>query len=373
MNEFHLNPNLLRVPLYIAGKSAEETRRELGLSDVVKLASNENPLGPSPRAMEALRQALAEAHRYPGPAEIDLRRALAVHHGLGLTEDHFLIGNGATDVLRILGQSFLFDGGESVFPRISFPLYRLLTTMYGGKSIPIDPLPGLGIDLEAMAEAVTPQTRIVWLCSPNNPTGLALEHRAVEVFLDSLPRHVIVAIDESYIDYVTDRAAVDSLALLRAGRRVVAVRSFSKSAGLANLRVGYGVAQPEIIEYLLHAVLPFNTGAPAALAAMASLEDDDYHRRSRALVTLEREFLAAGLTSAGLTPLPSQANFLLVPNVPACDDVVRRLLERGVIVRPMSNFGVPNALRVSIGLREHNLRFLDALAEILAEARSVTL
>ena len=372
MNEFRLNPNLLQVPLYIAGKSAEETRRELGLSDVLKLASNENPLGPSPRAMEALSQALAEAHRYPGLAELDLRRALAGHHAPGLTEGHFLIGNGATDVLRVLGQSFIFDGGESVFPRISFPLYRLVTTMYGGKSVSLDPLPGFGIDLEAMAEAVTPQTRIVWLCSPNNPTGLALEHAAVETFLDGLPEQVIVAIDESYIDYVTDRATVDSLALVRAGRRVVAVRSFSKSAGLAGLRVGYGVAQPEIIEYLLHAVLPFNTGAPAALAAMASLADDDYHRRSRALVAQERAFLADGLTAAGLAPLPSQANFLLVPNVPACDEVVRRLLERGVIVRPMSNFGVPHALRVSVGLREHNRRFLDALAEILADVRTVT-
>jgi len=367
MNEFRFNPNLLQVPLYVAGKSAEETRRELGLADVVKLASNENPLGPSPRAMEALRQALAEAHRYPGPAELDLRRALAVHHGLGLTEDQFLIGNGATDVLRILGQSFLFDGGESVFPRISFPLYRLLTTMYGGKSIPIDPLPGLGIDLEAMAEAVTPQTRIVWLCSPNNPTGLALEHRAVEVFLDSLPRHVIVAIDESYIDYVTDRAAVDSLALLRAGRRVVAVRSFSKSAGLANLRVGYGVARPEIIEYMLHAVLPFNTGAPAALAAMASLEDDDYHRRSRALVAQEREFLADGLTAAGLAPLPSQANFLLVPHVPDGPAFVEAMLRRGVIVRPLQAFGLKDGFRVTVGLREHNQRLLDVLREVAAE------
>lgn len=370
MSDFQQNPHLLQVPLYIAGKSAEEARRELGLEDVIKLASNENPLGPSPRALEALSQALAEIHRYPGVAEIDLRRRLAIHHGGGLTEDHFLIGNGATDILRIVAQSFIFDGGEGVFPRVSFPMYRIYTTMYGGKPVPVDPLPGLGIDLEAMADAVTPGTRLVWLCSPNNPTGLALEHTAVEAFVRRMPKPVVVVLDESYVDFVTQPHAVDSLALVRAGLRVICVRSFSKSAGLANLRVGYAVARPDVITYVLHAVPPFNTGAPVALAAMASLDDHDYHQRSRALVSQERAYLAEGLVAAGLTPLPSQANFLLVPDVPKGEAVVQGLLRRGVIVRPMGAFGLPRGLRVSVGLRRHNERFLTALAEVLAGTRS---
>jgi histidinol-phosphate aminotransferase len=370
MTGLQQNQHLLQVPLYIAGKSAEEVRQELGLSDVIKLASNENPLGPSPRAMEALAQAMAEAHRYPGLADRELRQRLAAHHGSGLTLDHFLIGNGATDILRILAQSFVFNGGETVFSRVSFPLYGLLTTMYGGKSVAVEPLASLGIDLEAMAEAVTGETRLVWLCSPNNPTGLALEHQAVEAWLDGLPEHVAVAIDESYADFGDDEAAVDSLAFVRDGRPVIAVRSFSKNAGLANLRIGYAAARPDVIEYLLHAVLPFNTGAPVVRAAMASLEDHDFHRRSRDLVTQERAYLTRELTTMGLAPLPSQANFLLLPNVPNCEAVAQGLLHRGVIVRTMGPWGLPYALRVSLGLREHNARFVAALTEVLREIRS---
>ena len=370
MTALQRNRHLLQVPLYIAGKSAEEVRRELGLTDVIKLASNENPLGPSPRAMEALARALSEAHRYPGLAEAELRQRLAAHHDSGLTHDHFLIGNGATDILRILAQSLIFDGGETVFPRVSFPLYGLLTKMYGGKPVPVEPLPGLGIDLEAMLEAVTGDTRLVWLCSPNNPTGLALEHSSVEAFLDELPEHVAVAIDESYVEFVADASVIDSLAFVRAGRPVIAVRSFSKSAGLANLRVGYAVARPDVIEYLLHAVLPFNTGAPVMRAAMASLEDHDFHRRSRALVAQERAYLTRELAAVGLAPLPSQANFLLVPDVPNCEAVVQGLLRRGVIVRPMGPFGVPNGFRVSLGLRQDNTCFLAALSEVLGETQS---
>lgn len=366
MNERLLNQQLLQVPLYIAGKSAEEARRELGLGDVIKLASNENALGPSPRAVEALTQALSEAHRYPGPAELDLRRRLAEHHGGGLTENHFVIGNGGTDVLRLIGQSFLFEGGEGISSRVTFPLFRLLATMYGGRPIVVEPAADYGLDLSAMAEAVTEQSRVVWLCSPNNPTGLALGHARVEALLDRLPEHVVVVIDESYVDFVDDPAAVDSLAFVRAGRPVIAVRSFSKSAGLANLRVGYGVSRPDVIEYLLHAVLPFNTGSPVAQAAMASLDDHDYHARSRALVATERRYLSDKLTAAGRPPVPSQANFLLVPQVPECAALVEALLHRGVIVRPLGAFGLADAFRVTVGLHEHNLRFLDTLTEVSA-------
>ena len=180
----------------------------------------------------------------------------------------FVIGNGGTDVLRLIGQSFLFEGGEGISSRVTFPLFRLLATMYGGRPIVVEPVADYGLDLSAMAEVVTDRSRVVWLCSPNNPTGLGLGHAQVEAFLDRLPEHVVVVIDESYIDFVDDPAAVDSLAFVRAGRPVIAVRSFSKSAGLANLRVGYGVSRPDVIEYLLHAVLPFNTGSPVAQAAI---------------------------------------------------------------------------------------------------------
>lgn len=364
MKENQLNPHLLRVPLYIAGKSAEEARRELGLADVLKLASNENPLGPSPMAMSALLQALAEAHRYPGPAEFDMRRRLAAHHDGGLTEDNFVIGNGGTDVLRIIGQAFIFDGGESIFSRVTFPLFRLLTTMYAGVPVAVEPTADYAIDLEAMATVVGERTRVVWLCSPNNPTGLALRHVLVESFLDGLPESVVTVLDESYVDYVDDPGAVDSLTFVRDGRPVIAVRSFSKSAGLANLRIGYGVARADIIEYLQHAVLPFNTGAPVVQAAMASLDDHEYHARSRALVAEGRRQLSKGLSGLGFRPLPSQANFVLVPSVPDCAAVVEGLLHRGVIVRPLDAFGLTDAFRVSVGLPDLNERFLRTLADL---------
>lgn len=370
MNGLMLNPRLLQVPLYVAGKCPEQVRQELGLSEVLKLCSNENPLGPSPAAIAALRNALAEVNRYPGIAEYELRRKLVTCHGNGLTEQHFIIGNGATDVLRMVAQAFIFDGGESVIDRVTFPLYALLTTMYGGRAIRVDPRSDHHSDLPAMADAITAQTRIVWLCSPNNPTGSVLSQQAVDEFIEWLPEHAVVVFDEAYCDYVTDPDYADSLRYVRQGRNVIAVRSFSKSSGLANLRVGYGIAHPDLIEYLLHTVLPFNTGALPMAAAAASLDDHEFHRRSRELVQQERAFLFARLSQMGLTCLPSQANFVLVVDPPtSAPALVDALLRQGVIVRPMGAFGLPNALRVTVGLREQNERFLAAMRKALAEVR----
>jgi histidinol-phosphate aminotransferase len=363
-----LNRQLLQVPLYVAGKCPEQVRQELGLSEVLKLCSNENPLGPSPMALAALRNALAEANRYPGIAERELRRKLVAYYGNGLTEQHFIIGNGATDVLRMVAQAFIFDGGGSVVDRVTFPLYALLTTMYGGRATRVAPRPDYHLDLSAMADAITAQTRIVWLCSPNNPTGLVLSQTAVDAFIERLPEHVVVVFDEAYCDYVTDPDYADSLRYVRQGRNVIAVRSFSKSSGLANLRVGYGIAHPELIEYLLHTVLPFNTGALSMVAAAASLDDHEFHRCSQELVQRERDFLFARLSEMGLTCLPSQTNFLLVTDPPlGAQALVDALLHQGVIVRPMAGFGLPNALRVTVGLREQNERFLAAIRKALAK------
>ena len=366
MSEPTPNPYLLQVPLYIAGKSPEEAREALGLNDVLKLASNENPLGPSPMAVAALQGALAEAHRYPGIAERDLRRRLAIHLGRGLSENHFIIGNGATDVLRMIAQTFIFGGGETVACRVSFPLFGLLPTMFGGKPILIDPAEDYSIDLNGVLGAVTQDTRIVWLCSPNNPTGIVLTARSVEALLAELPQGVVVVMDESYCDYVDDPSAVDAIEHVRRGSNLIAVRSFSKSAGLANLRVGYGIARPELIEYLMHAVLPFNSGAPAIQAASASLDDLDYHSQSRQLIQEERAFLFRALTGLGLRAIASQANFVLAVGVPGGGQwLADQLLRTGVIVRPMGAFGLPDAIRVSVGRREQTERFLAALKGIL--------
>jgi histidinol-phosphate aminotransferase len=334
---------------------------------VIKLASNENPLGPSPKAVAALQQALAQAHRYPGVAERDLRRRLATHHEL--PEEAFIIGNGGTDVLRMIAQGFIFDGGETVMGRVTFPLYRLLTIMFGGKPLQVEPRADLALDLPAMADAVGERTRILWLCSPNNPTGLALAQAEAEALLNRLPGHVVVAIDESYCAYTTMPEAVDSVSYVREGRPVIAVRSFSKTAGLANLRVGYGIGRPDLIEYLMHTVLPFNTGGPAMQAAMASLDDSEHARASLELVEHEREFLIDGMGRLGLNCLPSQANFVLVRDVPGGgESFADRLMRQGIIVRPMVGFGLPGSVRVSVGTRPENQRLLKALVEVLNAA-----
>lgn len=367
MNGLITNPQLLQVPLYVAGKSAEQVSRELELDRVTKLCSNENPIGPSPMALAALSAALVETHRYPGIAESDLRAKLAAYHGNGLTERHFLIGNGATDVLRTIAQAFIFDGGESVMSSVAFPLYRLLTTMFGGKSVRVAPRPDYHQDLAAMAAAVTAETRVVWLCSPNNPTGFVLSQSETDEFMERLPEHVVVVFDEAYHDFVTDPYCADSIRYVQQGRNVVVVHSFSKSGGLANLRIGYGIASPDLIEYLLHAILPFGTGALAAIAAAASLEDRTFRRRSRDLVQQERTFLHTRLTEMGLTCLESQANFVLVLDPPkGVPIVVDALLHQGIIVRPMAGFGLPNAFRVTVGKRAENERFLASLRTILA-------
>jgi histidinol-phosphate aminotransferase len=336
---------------------------------MLKLCSNENPLGPSPMALTALRDALMEAHRYPGIAERELRRKLVAYHGNGLTEQHFIIGNGATDVLRMIAQAFIFDGGESVMCSVTFPLFALLTTTYGGRSVRVDLRPDYYIDLPAMADSITPQTRLVWLCSPNNPTGLVLRQTEMDEFIEQLPEHVVVVLDEAYCDYVTDPDYADSLQYVRQGRNVIVVRSFSKSAGLANLRIGYGIAHPGLTEYLLRTVLPFNVGALAVVAAKASLDDHVFRHRSRELVLRERDFLFARLTEMGLTCLPSQANFLLIIDPPfGAPALAEALLQQGIIVRPMASFGLPVALRTTIGLPEENDRFLAAMHVALAEA-----
>jgi len=369
MNGLRLNSQLLRVPLYIAGKCPEQVCQELGLGEVIKLCSNENPLGPSPMAVAALRDALPQAHCYPGIVELELKRRLATCHRNGLTEQHFIVGNGATDVLRMVAQAFIFDGGEAIVDRVTFPLYALLTTMYGGDVIKVELRANYRSDLLAMGDAVTPETRIIWLCSPNNPTGLVLSQAEVDEFIGRLPEHVVVVFDEAYCEYVTDPNCVDSLRYVYQGRNVIVVRSFSKTSGLANLRVGYGIAPPDLVEYLLHTVLPFNTGALPIVAATASLEDHAFHRRSRELVQQERAFLYAGLSEMGLTCLPSQANYLLVLDPPlGAPGLVDALLRKGVIVRPMAGFGLPNAFRVTVGLREQNERFLAAVRTAVMDA-----
>lgn len=366
--QLRLNPNLLEVPLYIAGKSVEEVQEEYGLDDVVKLASNENALGPSPLAIEAARHALTDAHRYPGIADRALRRRLGPLSHPNFDEHYVITGNGATDIIRMIAQAFIFDGGEMVTCRATFPMYHISTTMFGGKSVLVPPTPDLGFDLQAIADAIRPNTRLVFICTPNNPTGLICRRGEVEAFMRRVPGEVVVIFDESYRDFVDDPDYPDPTGYVADGRNVIVIRSFSKSAGLANLRIGYAIARPDLIEYLCHAQIPFNTGALALVAARASLDDQDYLERNRCFVREEREFLYAALDTLDLAYAPSQANFVMITELPMDAKVLsEKLIRHGVIVRPMAAWGLPDAIRVTIGLREHNGRFVSALRAVLQD------
>ncbi|HJW83312.1 MAG TPA: histidinol-phosphate transaminase [Anaerolineae bacterium] len=372
ITQLRLNPNLLKVPLYIAGKSVEEVQEEYGLDDVVKLASNENALGPSPLALEAARRVLADAHRYPGIADRSLRQRLGPLAHPGFDEHYIITGNGATDIIRMISQAFIFDGGEMVTCRVTFPMYHICATMFGGEPVLVAPTPDLRFDLQAIADAIRPNTRLVFICTPNNPTGLICQRGEVEAFMRRVPDHVVVVFDESYRDFVEDPDYPDPAEYVAAERNVIVIRSFSKSAGLANLRVGYAIARPDLIEYLCHAQIPFNTGALALVAARASLDDREYLERNRCLVREEREFLYAALDALDLAYTRSQANFVMIADLPLEARLLsEKLIRHGVIVRPMAAWGLPNAIRVTLGLREQNQRFVSALRVVLDEGNGL--
>lgn len=364
-----LNTNLFKVPLYIAGRSVEDVKEEMHLDEVIKLASNESPVGPSMVAVQAAQQALLKAHRYPGVAERDLRRKLAECLGHNLAEENIVTGNGATDVIHRITQAFVFDGGNTLMSRATFPMYRISTTAFGGTPRQIEPTSEYRQDLEEMARQIDQDTRIVYLCSPNNPTGHIITQAEADDFIAQLPEHVVVLFDESYHDFVTAPDNANSLAYVKQQRNVFVLRSFSKSAGLANLRIGYAIGPATLADYVRRTQLPFHTSTVALAAAIASLDDASYRARSKEAVITGREFLYTALRDMGLTCYPSQANFVVIVD-PPCEPeaIAQALLRRGLIIRTMAAFGLPNAFRVSVGSQQANVKFIDALKAVLDEA-----
>lgn len=371
-NSPRFNQKLLDVPLYVAGASVEEIKERLGLDEVTKLASNESPLGPSPLAIAAAQQMLAQGHRYPGIIELTLRQKLAARLAPWVTEQHILTGNGGTDVLRMITQAFVFEGGNTVMCRATFPMYHIFTTMFGGTPRFVAPKPDYRHNLAAIAALVDDDTRLVYLCSPNNPTGQIITQTEADAFLSLLPDNIVVVFDESYRDFVTDPAYADTLAYVKQKRNVLIVRSFSKSAGLANFRVGYAIGPAVLVDYIRHAQMPFNTSAIALAAAIASLDDESYLARHRALVLAEREYLASALSDLRLKVLPSQANFIAIVDPPLEPALLTEaLLRAGFIVRAMAAFGLPNAVRITVGTPEQNAKFVAALKMVLEQEKTV--
>jgi len=348
---------------YQPGKPIEELERELGIAGSIKLASNENPLGPSPRALEAIHDALGGMHRYPEGGGHELVRKIAAK--IGVSPERVVIGNGSNEIIELLVRAFLRPGDEAIFAHPSFAVYPLVVKAAGGAGRAV-PLRNLTHDLPAMSRAITPRTKIVFVCNPNNPTGTAVTKEAFEAFLREVPDRVIVAADEAYFEYMDDPARVDSLQYHDSGKIVVTLRTFSKCYGLAGLRIGYGVGHPLLVDYLNRVRQPFNTNLLAQVGAMAALDDEGHLRASVENNRRGKVALYEGLGALGIACTRTQANFLLV-HLPKGNgqEVYERLLRLGVIVRPMGSYDLPGTVRVTVGTPEENTRFLAALREVL--------
>jgi histidinol-phosphate aminotransferase len=348
---------------YPPGKPIEELERELGIRDSIKLASNENPLGPSPKAVAAITAALGNLHRYPDGSAFHLKRRLAA--SLGVSEDGLIVGNGSNEILELAVRTFLRPGDEAVMADQAFVVYQLVVQAAGGTSR-IVPLRDFTHDLEAMAAAVTPRTRLVFLGNPNNPTGTIFRRAAWQRFLRAVPDHLIVVADDAYAEYVDDPEYPDTIRERGDGRvPVLSLRTFSKLYGLAGLRIGYGVAPAPVIDALDRIRQPFNVNALALTGALAALDDEEHVRRTLATNRAGMAFLVEAFHALGLAHVPSAANFVLV-RVGDGARVYEALLRRGVIVRPMAVYGFPEHVRVTVGSEAENSRFVAALRAVLA-------
>jgi histidinol-phosphate aminotransferase len=360
-----LAPEYVRgIARYMPGKPIGELAREFGLAerDIVKLASNENPRGPSPAVRAAIAAATEDLSRYPDGNGFDLKAALSARYGVG--PDQIVLGNGSNDILELVTQAFLRPGDSAVYSRHAFAVYPLATQARGATGIEV-PTRDYGHDLPAMRAAITPETRIVFVANPNNPTGTWIAPRELEAFIASVPGDVLVVLDEAYNEYLEPAQRAPSAAWTGKYANLVVSRTFSKGYGLAALRVGYGIMDAKVADMLNRVRQPFNVNALAQAAAVAALADTAYVDESHALNRAGLRQLEGGVRALGLSFVPSHANFLMV-RVGDAATIYRRLLEQGVIVRPVANYGLPEFLRVTVGLAAENQRFLDATANALA-------
>lgn len=347
---------------YVPGKPVEELERELGIRNIIKLASNENPLGPSPKVLAALEQVKAELSRYPDGNGFKLKQALSQH--LRVAMDTITLGNGSNDVLEIIARAYLAPGDEAIYSQYAFAVYPISIQAVNATAV-VTPAVNYGHDLKAMAAAITAKTKLIFIANPNNPTGTWFGKAEWEAFMAQVPESVLVVLDEAYIEYVEDAGALDGLQYVNRYPNLIVSRTFSKAYGLAGLRVGYCISHPQVANVLNRVRQPFNVDSFALAAATAVLDDADYLQRSRRVNSDGMRQLVAGFNKLGLDYIPSAGNFIVVHVGRDAGPVYQALLKEGVIVRPVANYGMPQSLRISIGLPQENQRFLDALERVL--------
>ena len=363
-----MNENLTRdsidgLPEYIPGKQVEEVAREYGIDRIIKMASDENPLGPSPKAVQAIRDLSSSSSVYPDQNHAMLREALAAK--LGLSTENLIIGNGSDEIMLLIAQVFLSAGDEVVIAENTFSMYEFVTKIMDGKCVFV-PLKDNVYDLNAMAQAINGKTKIVFLCNPNNPTGTIFYKEQFNSFLKKLPSNVIVVVDEAYGEFVDDTDYPNGAEyLLNKGLNLIVLRTFSKLFGLAGLRIGYGISRPDLIKYLNLAKMPFNVNRIGQAAAQAALADDEFIKNTLVNNSEGKKYLYAELDKLGLKYEKTQANFLMIEFDFPADEIFLQMLKKGIIIRPLISFGIVNAIRVTIGTREQNEQFISALQEIL--------
>lgn len=356
---------LKKVSIYVPGKPIEEVERELGLKDIVKLASNENPFGSSPKALAAVRKALGTVNRYPDGGGFVLRRALAKLHSIDL--EQVMLGNGSVEIIEMIARAYMADGDEAVFSEQSFVSYQIAVDQVNGTSVAVPARADRGHDLAAMARAVTERTKVVYIANPCNPTGTYARRAELDEFFRLVADHVLVVVDQAYHEYVDKPDYPDAFDDLQRGRHVVVLRTFSKIYGLAGLRVGYAISTPEVIANLNRVRSPFNTSSVAQVAALAALDDHEWAQRSRARNLRELAFLERELKARGVRYTPSVTNFVLIEFESDVKELFVEFQKLGVIIRPQGGPGLRNCARVSVGRRSENQRFLKALDQLVVK------
>jgi histidinol-phosphate aminotransferase len=356
------NTHILGIAPYEPGKPIEELEREYGVHDAIKLASNENPCPPSDKVQKAIIAQLTHLNRYPDGSGFYLRQAVAKKQGF--TQDQIVLGNGSNELIELAVRTFLKPGDEAIVPHPSFVVYPMIVQAAGGIRVMVM-LKDHRLDLEAMARAITPMTKMVFVANPNNPTATIVTADEVEAFMARMPERTIVIFDEAYMEFAMGPDFPNTLEYVRQGRKVITLRTFSKAASLAGLRVGYGIADADAVALMNRIRQPFNVNSLAQAAALAALEDDAHVQECVRMIDAGRQFLYDEFTALGIRYVPSRANFILVDVGRSASDIYQRLLKEGVIVRPMTPFGMESALRVTVGTPEENRRLVKALKTVL--------
>jgi histidinol-phosphate aminotransferase len=356
-----VRPGISNIKPYIPGKPAEEAERELRISGVIKLASNENPLGPSPKALEAVNKYLKDMSLYPDQLCFELTRLIAER--LGMTPENIAIGNGSDELMLLAALAFISAGDEVIISLNTFSTYEMVSRLMDASIVRIN-LKNYTYDLSAMAKAAEPKTKLIFVCNPNNPTGTMNGKKEMDELVSKTPANSIVVIDEAYGDYVESADYPDSIKYVRENKNVIVLRTFSKIYGIAGLRVGYAVSRPEIIKFLNLVRLPFSVNRLGQIAAIACLSDTGHVEKSRKNNSEGKEYLYKELDRLGVSYLKTEANFIFINLNSDADAAFMGLMRRGVIVRPLASFGMPGSIRVTIGTPEQNRKFIKALSEI---------